>query len=127
MPNIPSVNLPKADLFSSPASKLYIGVVNAYRRKKHGISKRKQLDRVQGFLMLPPDADELAKFRFQICQEILKYSQQEKLNAVQIAKLLGIPKSDMSRIFNHRIDRFSTDKLVRLFAKIKPDFQLKVA
>ena len=43
------------------------------------------------------------------------------------AKFLGIPKSDMSRIFNHRIDRFSTDKLVRLFAKIKPNFQLKVA
>ncbi len=77
--------------------------------------------------MLSPDADELAKFRFKICQELLKYSQQEKLNAVQMAKFLGIPKSDMSRIFNHRIGRFSTDKLVRLFAKIKPDFRLKVA
>ena len=88
---------------------------------------RKKLDRAQGFLMLSSDADELAKFRFKICQELLKYSREEKLNPVQMAKFLGIPKSDMSRIFNHRIDRFSTDKLVRLFAKIKPDFQLKVA
>jgi len=88
---------------------------------------RKKLDRAQGFLMLSPDADELAKFRFKICQELLKYAQHEKLNVVQMAKLLEIPKSDMSRIFNHRIDRFSTDKLVRLFAKIKPDFRLKVA
>ena len=73
------------------------------------------------------NADELAKFRFKICQDLLKYSQKENLNAAQMAKFLGIPKSDMSRIFNHRIDRFSTDKLVRLFAKIKPNFQLKVA
>ena len=88
---------------------------------------RKKLNRAQGFLMLSANADELAKFRFRICQEILKYSLQEKLNTVEMAKLIGIPKSDMSRIFNHRIDRFSTDKLVRLLAKIKPDFQLKVA
>ena len=46
---------------------------------------REKLARAQGFLMLPPDADELAKFRFKICQELLKYSQQEKLNAVQMA------------------------------------------
>ena len=88
---------------------------------------RKKLNRAQGFLMLSANADELAKFRFRICQEILKYSLQEKLNTVEMAKLIGIPKSDMSRIFNHRIDRFSTDKLVRLLAKIKPDLQLKVA
>jgi predicted XRE-type DNA-binding protein len=77
--------------------------------------------------MLSPDADELAKCRFKICQGLLKHAQAEKLNAAQMAKLLGIPKADMSRIFNHRIDRFSTDKLIRLYAKIKPDFQLKVA
>ncbi len=99
----------------------------AFPSEKELKKMRKKLDRAQGFLMLSPDADELAKFRFKICQELLKYSQKEKLNTVQMAKLLGIPKSDMSRIFNHRIDRFSTDKLVRLFAKIKPDFQLKVA
>lgn len=99
----------------------------AFPNEKELKKIRKKLDRAQGFLMLSSDADELAKFRFKICQELLKYSREKKLNAVQMAKFLGIPKSDMSRIFNHRIDRFSTDKLVRLFARIKPDFQLKVA
>jgi predicted XRE-type DNA-binding protein len=99
----------------------------AFPNEKEIKKMRKKLGRAQGFLMLSPDADELAKFRFKICQDLLKYSQKENLNAAQMAKFLGIPKSDMSRIFNHRIDRFSTDKLVRLFAKIKPNFQLKVA
>ena len=88
---------------------------------------RKKLSKAQGFLMLNPDADELTRFRFEICQGLLKYSQERKLNTVQMAKVSGFTKADMSRIFNHRIDRFSTDKLLRLYGKIKPDFKLKVA
>ena len=88
---------------------------------------RKKLSKAQGFLMLHPDADELAKFRFEVCQELLRYAHERKLSAIQMAKMLGITKADMSRIFNHRIDRFSTDKLIRLYAKIKPDYRLKVA
>lgn len=88
---------------------------------------RAKLKKNQGFLMLSPDADELAKFRFNICQELLKYANKHHLTAVEMAKFLEITKADMSRIFNHRITRFSTDRLVRLYAKINPDYRLKVA
>ena len=88
---------------------------------------RARLKNVKGFLMLSPDATELERFRYQICQELLKYANHHKMNTVEMAKFLSIPKADMSRIFNHRIARFSTDKLVKLFAKIKPDYRLKVA
>jgi hypothetical protein len=43
-----------------------------------------------------------------------------------IEKESGPTKADMSRIFNHRITRF-TDKLIRLYSKINPGYQLKVA
>ena len=88
---------------------------------------RKKLDKVEGFQMLDPEADELDKFRFGICQELLRYAQDGKLTAVQMAAMLGITKADMSRIFNHRIERFSTDKLIRLYAQIRPDYRLEVA
>ncbi len=88
---------------------------------------RKKLQIAEGFLVLPPDADELDRFRFNICQEILKYAQSKDLNTVGMARFLEIPKSDVSRIFNHRISRFSTDKLLRLYSKIKPNYRLKVA
>ena len=88
---------------------------------------RTKLKRNQGFLMLSPSAYELAKFRFNICQELLKYAHEHDLTAVEMAKFLEITKADMSRIFNHRITRFSTDKLVRLYSKINPDYRLKVA
>jgi predicted XRE-type DNA-binding protein len=88
---------------------------------------RVKLKKNQGFLMLSSSADELEKFRFNICQELLKYAQVHKLTAVEMAKFLAITKADMSRIFNHRIMRFSTDKLVRLYSKINPEYRLKVA
>ena len=88
---------------------------------------RTKLDKSQGFLMLSPNADELAKFRFNICQDLLKYAKKNNLSAVEMAKFLEITKADMSRIFNHRITRFSTDKLIRLYSKINPGYRLKVA
>ncbi len=99
----------------------------AFPSEKELRKVRKKLAKVPGFLMLSPAADELARFRFEICQGLLKYARAQKLTAVQMAKVLGIPKADMSRIFNHRIDRFSTDKLIRLYAKVNPDYRLKVA
>ena len=97
----------------------------AFPREKELKRVRKKLSRVKGFLMLSPDADELARFRFQICQQFIKYARANDLTAIELAKHLGISKADMSRIFNHRIARFSTDRLVRLYSIINPDYRLK--
>ena len=95
--------------------------------EKNIANAKARLSKRQGFLMLRPGADELEKFRFRLCQELLRYAQDHEMTSVAMAKLLGIPKADMSRIFNHRITRFSTDRLLKLYAKIYPDYRLKVA
>lgn len=87
----------------------------------------KKLEQEPGFLMLSPNASELDKMRFSISQELLKYAQKKNLKAVEMASFLGITKADMSRIYNHRIDKFSTDKLLQLYEKIKPNYKLKVS
>jgi len=88
---------------------------------------RKKLENKKGFQMLDPEADELAKLRFRICQDLLKYAKKHELGTVELGEELGISKSDVSRIFNHRIERFSTDRLLRLYAIVFPDFKLKVS
>jgi len=88
---------------------------------------REKLEKMDGFLMPDKDATELDRFRFKICQELLKYSQKNGYKDSEMAEFLEITKADMSRIFNHRIDKFSTDKLIQLFAKIKPEYKLKVS
>ncbi len=99
----------------------------AFPTEKELRKVRNKLEKSSGFLMLDPQADGLAKFRFEICQELLKYAQKNNLNTVQMAKFLGITKADMSRIFNHRITRFSTDKLIRIYARVNPDYEIRVA
>ena len=95
---------------------------------KKQLSKiREKLEKADGFLMVDPDADELTRFRFSICQDLLKYAHKKKLKDKEMAELLEITKADMSRIFNHRIKKFSTDKLLKLYAKIKPNYKLKVS
>tara|TARA_B100001248_G_scaffold261195_1_gene251560 strand:+ start:10902 stop:11204 length:303 start_codon:yes stop_codon:yes gene_type:complete len=88
---------------------------------------REKLEKVDGFKMLAPDAKELDRFRFKICQELLKYAQKKQMKDIEMAEYLEITKADMSRIFNHRIDKFSTDKLLKLYAKINPNYKLKVS
>lgn len=88
---------------------------------------REKLEKAEGFSMLSPDASELDKLRFKICQELLKFAQQNNYKDVEMAEHLQLTKADMSRIFNHRIEKFSTDKLLKLYAKIKPDYKLKVS
>lgn len=88
---------------------------------------RKKLEKAEGFRMLEEDASELDRFRFKICQELLKFSLKKGYKDIEMADLLGITKADMSRIFNHRIDKFSTDKLLKIYAKIKPDYKLRVS
>jgi len=88
---------------------------------------REKLEQAEGFLMLSPDAKEIDKFRFDICQKLLKYSFKKSLNSSDMADFLEISKADMSRIFNHRIEKFSTDKLIKLYEKINPEYKLKVS
>ena len=99
-----------------------------------GFPNEKQLKKIrdktkkaEAFKMLSPDADELSRFRFSICQDLLAYAQKNNLSTTEMAKTLKITKADMSRIFNHRIERFSTDKLVTLYGKVYPKYKLRVS
>ena len=99
----------------------------SYPSDKQLKKMRGRLKNKDGFKMLDPDADELDKLRFRLCQDLLKYAKKNELTSGEMADELGIPNSDMSRIFNHNIDRFSTDKLLKLYSVAYPDYKLKVS
>lgn len=88
---------------------------------------RKKLAKVQGTLMLAPNATPLEKFRWDICQKFVVYKQKHKLTLEQMAKILGTDKAKVSKILRHRIDSFSTDRLVTLLQILYPKTELKVA
>ena len=87
----------------------------------------KKLEQVDGTLSLPKNATSLEKFRFEIQQEFVKYKQETGLSGVELAELLEIDKTAVSKILRHRLSEFSTDRLLKLLSKIKPETEYKIA
>ena len=93
--------------------------------------KKKELDKIrkasegwEGTLMLPENPSPLEVLRWDICQEFIKYANSKKLKNIDLAEALEINETEVSRILRHRIDRFSTDRLLQLLSKIKPNHQI---
>ena len=96
--------------------------------KKSELEKMlKQLEKVEGSLALRPDATPLEKFRFGLCQKFLNYQLDNNLTQRDLARILEIDDAKVSKILHHRIDEFSTDRLINLYMKIDPKVEIKVA
>ena len=95
--------------------------------EKELIRIKKKLKNENGTLLLKADPTPLERFRWDICQLFIKYLRKNELTQKELAGLLGIDAPKMSKILHHRIDEFSTDRLIELYAKINPELKLKVS
>ena len=86
-----------------------------------------ELEKVEGTLHLNKDAGPLDRFRWELCQRILKYKMGHDLKQKELAKMLNIDEPQMSRILRHRIENVSTDKLASFVLKLEPSVELKVS
>ena len=86
----------------------------------------KRLEKVEGTLALPEHPTALQKFRWEICQNFIKYKRVHKCTQKALAETLGIDEPKVSKILHHRIDEFSTDRLITLYEKLDPNLKLRV-
>lgn len=98
-----------------------------YPSKKKLAEMDKKLNSVAGTLMVGPSASSAEKFRWELCQSLVKYMVEKDLSQVEFAKLLGIDQSRVSEIVNHRVDKVSTDKLIAYNEQINPKVEFKIA
>jgi predicted XRE-type DNA-binding protein len=98
-----------------------------YPSKKKLEEMDKKLKNVEGTLMVGPTSSPAEKFRWDLCQNLVRYMTERDLPQVEFAKLLGIDQSSVSEIVNHRIDKVSTDKLISYNEKINPKVEFKIA
>lgn len=87
----------------------------------------KKLKKVPGTLMVGPSSSPAEKFRWELCQNLVKYMVEEDLPQVEFAEFLKIAQARVSEIVNHRIDKVSTDKLISYNEKINPKVVFKIA
>lgn len=86
----------------------------------------KKLENAEGTLALPSNATPLEKFRWDICQRFIAYKMANKITQKKLSEILGVDEAKVSKILRHRIDEFSTDRLINLYSALEPKVSLKV-
>src|SRR4051812_2268004 len=61
---------------------------------------------------LSPQATPLEKSKYDICQKILAYKQDNKLTTEKVAKNIHLTTPETEDIFFARVDKFTLDRLV---------------
>lgn len=87
----------------------------------------KKLEKLEGTKALPKNATPLEKFRFELQQKFVMYKLKHKCTQKALADKLEIDEAKISKILNHRLDEFSTDRLITLYQKIDPNLKLAVS
>jgi len=79
--------------------------------------------------VLSKTASSLEKLRYEICRQFIIYQREHELKSKELAKIVGVDDSVMSKVLHYRSERFTTDKLILMLSKIYPkhDLVLKVS
>ena len=98
----------------------------AFPDKKTLNKIRKELEKAEGTLMPPENPTPLQKFRWDLWQKFVKFKLDHDYTLEDMGKLIGVDKSKMSKILRHRIEDFSTDRLIAYLQVLNPETKLKV-
>lgn len=71
---------------------------------------------VFGILGKSPSADQLLKFEF--CTDIAEMIDKKGMSLNDVEKATGVNSSDVSRIKNHHLDRFTIDRLIKIYSSL---------
>ena len=78
--------------------------------------------------VLTPDATPLEKSKYELCQNILAYRQENNLSEKEIGKRLGIkPAKKLECLLFCHIENFSLDELVEYASQLFAPFHLEIA
>ena len=87
----------------------------------------KALEKTEGTLALDPQASALERFRWELHQKFVKFIREKNITQRKLAEILEIDEGKISKILHHRLDEFSTDRLITLYEKLNPKIELKVS
>jgi len=75
---------------------------------------------------LKPNASELDKTKYEICQSISRYKRVNKLTPSELAKKIKISKEKLDHILFGRITEFNLEELVSYTEKLNGHMEVKI-
>jgi predicted XRE-type DNA-binding protein len=85
------------------------------------------LKKAPGSRTLPPKAEPLDRFKYELCRQIVIYLQGRNITQRQLAKKLKTTEARVSEIVRYHLDKVTTDRLIGYLSILKPDLKIKVA
>ena len=87
---------------------------------------RKESEKWEGTDIPGDDASEIDLFRWKISQKFVGYLLDNNLKNKELAEILEIDESHISKILRNKLAQFSTDYLLLNLAKIYPSYQVSL-
>jgi predicted XRE-type DNA-binding protein len=98
-----------------------------------GFPSREEIERAsiklrnaEGTILPPENPTPIENLRWEICQKFVVYKLDSNITQKDLAAQIGVDEAKVSKILRHRIEEFTTDRLVELFYKIDKNFSLKL-
>jgi len=95
-------------------------------RDKEIIAKISNPNYEVGNYILPENASMEDKFKYEICQTILTYQQENKIAYEKLAQQLDLPFAETMALLKKRVDNFTLKELVNYLEKLTIPCQVKI-
>lgn len=87
---------------------------------------REALEKGPAAKLLPKNASPVDKMKYSLCEEFVKYKNQNNLTQRALAEKLGIDEALVSKIIHYSFEEFTTDRLVKYLAVLYPKLEIKL-
>jgi len=87
---------------------------------------RKALAKAPGARMLSPNASPVERLKFSLCEKFVTYLLDHKLSQRELAEVIGIDESLVSKIIHYNFDDFTIDRLVKYLSVLFPKADLEI-
>jgi predicted XRE-type DNA-binding protein len=87
---------------------------------------RERLTKVEPTRLLPPDAPQSDRLKFNLCKQFVHYLRTHGISQRELAQKLRIDPARMNEIVKYRIDRFTVDRLLGYTERLNPRLRVSV-
>lgn len=98
-------------------------------KKVKAIVKELSSKKIMGSFVMPPNAPQADKIKYDLCSKIVAYRRIHDLSQKALAEKIGVDEPEMSRILHYKIERYSIERLIEFLIILYPKakFELKAA
>lgn len=87
----------------------------------------KKLVRAKGSRLLHPQADQLDRIKYALCEAVVRYCIQHEMSQRELAKLLDVSESRVSEMVHYHLEKLTIDRLVKHLSKLNQNIKVQVA